>query len=408
MNFIPLINRNFTNQNSIGYTIPIPTGEKKLNARAKIDTGKFCNADCDFCYYSDQLNSKKFLTPEKAKEIGQYLIDNGITEFELSGGEPTISKYFIGILKVLSDLQKENNLPQNISVVTNGHLFGSIHEKKLKDAQLYVKEWLISIHGYLHDHNRVVRANKNYYPFEDIACFIRRNIQDNSNTLIRVNIVVTPETINQSEVDKFIDYLIYLSNNDIQLNFLPLNYWGDAQKKITSPEAIFNTYKFINLFFERYGQRPIVASKNIAKMNPLKSRLVNIRYAQMCLLETDYARSFVVSHTDHIFDLNDWNKVFYPKDFEEEDNNVYQPEDYYSLNTESKRKRIIKDLSYESQINAALRDQEYSHIKDGTCTLCKYFLKCDGVKKEEYHLNKGNSDYRKQFIKKGNIDESDY
>lgn len=395
MNFIPLINRN-----DKALTIPFRTGI--LNSRAKIDTGKFCNANCDFCYYSDQLNSKNFLTPEKAKEIGQYLIDNGITEFELSGGEPTISKYFVDILKVLTQLQKDNNLPHNISVVTNGYLFDSIHQNKLEDAQKYITEWLISIHGFGRDHNYVVKAHKNYYPFENIACFIRKNINDKSKTLIRVNIVVTPSTYFQHNSNEFIDMLIQLTDNNIQLNFLPLNYWGDAQKKVTTPMDVINTYKFINLFFKRYGQRPIVLNDIIPKTNPLKSRLVNIRYAQMCLLDSNYAREHVVSHTDHIFDLNDWNKVFYPKDFEENENTYsYQPNEFYSLNSESKRRRKVNDLSYSNQMNAALRDQEQSHIKDEVCLRCKYFFKCDGVKKEEYHLDlKDNKNYRLIFIEK--------
>ena len=127
----------------------------------------------------------------------------------------------------------------------------------------------------------------------------------------------------------------------------------------------------------------------------------------MCLLDR-WAREYVVSHTDHIYDLHDWNKVFYPKDFSE--NQYTRPaSEYYNLNDNSlknfsKRKRIIKDLSFRSQLNAALRDQEQSHIKDGLCTKCEYFLKCDGIKKEEYQL-KENQDttsmnYRKLFIKR--------
>lgn len=399
MNFIPLLNREFKNPIT-DMDWSIPNLNKQLNTRAKIDTGKFCNANCNFCYYGDQLNSKEFLIPEKAKEIGKYLINNGITEFELSGGEPTISKYFLDIIKTLNQLQIDNNIKPQISVVTNGYLFGQKQSQQLRIANEYINEWLISIHGYGNDHDKVVGTKGAFYNIDNFIY----NYKD-SKTLIRVNVVVTPDTIKQNHHETFIKFLVDLTLNDIQINFLPLNYWSNAKDKVTTFDDILDTYKFISKFFIAYGERPIIFQKNINKFIPLRSRRINIRYAQMCLLDR-WAREYVVSHTDHIYDLHDWNKVFYPKDFLE--NQYTRPaSEYYNLNDNSsknfsKRKRIIKDLSFSSQLNAALRDQEQSHIKDGICTKCEYFLVCDGIKKEEYQLKENqdstSSNYRKRFI----------
>ena len=63
---------------------------KPLNTRAKLDLGKGCNRHCSFCYYETQLSSKDWLIPDNARTLVGNLLDNGITQIELSGGEPTI------------------------------------------------------------------------------------------------------------------------------------------------------------------------------------------------------------------------------------------------------------------------------------------------------------------------------
>lgn len=365
-----------------------------VNKRAKIDTGKFCNAKCDFCYYKTQLNSKEFLTPEKAREIGEYLIKQGIEEFELSGGEPTASKHFLDIIEVLAEVQKKNNLPVKISVVTNGFLFRHENSKKLRKAQEIVKEWLISVHGLCNEHDDIVGTKGAFY---FIDSFIASQKPD---CLIRLNIVVTPDTINQTNVDEFMKFLYNKANNNIQLNFLPYNYWSDAgedDQKLNRTEKeidkdLLSTYRFINQFFFYIEERSVFPIE-WARHGEMRSPLLNIRYAQKCLLSR-YARKYNRTTIDHVWDEHDWNRVFYPNDL---DSYNYSAEEIYKINNQERLDGTLHPLDVYNQVLAAIRDVCESHTKDDVCSKCPEFSKCDGIKLEENtHENKN---FRYSYIK---------
>ena len=75
--------------------------DKPINNRAKLDTGTQCNYRCDFCYYFDKLDQ---VTPfETIKNRIDYLIDCGISEVDLSGGE---SSYHPDWFKILDYCNK--------------------------------------------------------------------------------------------------------------------------------------------------------------------------------------------------------------------------------------------------------------------------------------------------------------
>lgn len=386
-----------------------------VNRRAKIDTGKFCNASCDFCYYKTQLNSQEFLTPEKAEEIAEYLISKGIEEFELSGGEPTISKHFQAIIEVLAKVQIRHNLPVMISVVTNGYLFRQENAKKLWAAQKYVNEWLISVHGFGEDHDNIVGTKG---AFLAIDKFLRYNFVDITSgmTLVRLNIVVTPQTNGAKYKDDFMDFLLSVAYHFVQLNFLPLNYWSDAGE---NPEKInrsgkkidkdlTETYTFINSFFTNLNMRHPMISKMNQGTSLLRSPLLNIRYAQRCFLNKDSAM-FTRTTMDHVYDVHDWNRVLYPNDL---DSYNYSAEEIYKIDSKDKIPFRIDDynavksgevnlMDVYNQSLIALRDVCQSHTKDDICSRCSFFNKCDGIKKEEDTA--GNKTYRRDAILNGSI-----
>ena len=125
--------------------------------RAKVDTGTFCNYKCSFCYYYDKLSEKK--SYEEIKRQIDYLIESGIREIDLSGGESTIHENWFDIL----DYCNKNNL--YISTVSNGFMFNnkSFIEKSYQKG---LKEILFSLHGPDENiHNNIV---KNKFAFQHL------------------------------------------------------------------------------------------------------------------------------------------------------------------------------------------------------------------------------------------------
>ena len=64
--------------------------------RAKLDTGTFCNYDCEFCYYQGDLD--KVTSFDVIKDRIDILHKYGITEVDLSGGESSVHKQWFDIL----------------------------------------------------------------------------------------------------------------------------------------------------------------------------------------------------------------------------------------------------------------------------------------------------------------------
>ena len=94
--------------------------ETPLNRRAKLDLGKGCNRHCSFCYYETQLSSKDWLIPENARTLVSGLLDNGITQIELSGGEPTMNPYYFDIIDTIKEEFAKRGMQHYITIVTNG------------------------------------------------------------------------------------------------------------------------------------------------------------------------------------------------------------------------------------------------------------------------------------------------
>ena len=64
--------------------------------RAKLDTGTHCNYRCSFCYYKTKLND--ITSFDVIKQRIDYLVECGITEVDLSGGESSIHNQWFDIL----------------------------------------------------------------------------------------------------------------------------------------------------------------------------------------------------------------------------------------------------------------------------------------------------------------------
>lgn len=303
----------------------------EINSRSKLDTGTFCNYECSFCYYLEDLD--KVTSLEIIKKRARDIKALGIKQVDLSGGESSLHSNWFEILDYCVELGFEK-----ISCLSNGSRFSSIDFiKKSQDRGL--SEILFSIHGSSEAvHDKVVKRNG---AFKKLMLAV-----ENAKSIgveVRINCTVTEE--NSSDL---VDYVSLINRlKPLQLNFLPLNYWGDAKKiKVSRYEIMATKIK-----------EAIVALNNDIE--------INVRYIPFCFMN-GYEK-YVVGTYQHIFDTRDWNIITY--DIKETENVKTDLASYYA---KAKEKRL------------------HSYFKPRACLECKYFDICDGVEQaigESQNLN---------------------
>ena len=344
--------------------------DKILNTRVKIDTGKFCNARCQFCYYYDSIKIRDFLTLDEVKE-SEYipkLFSKGITEFEFSGGEPTLCYELDEIIAYIKEVGKRHNIEPKFSVVSNGYFLDEL-VTRCPD----ITEVLISLHGDSKTHVGITKLKDS---FNRIVSFIEKYSQlesDQLPILIRINVVVTGDNLN----NEFYELLKSYIKKGIQINFLPLNFWSDASGQTITKEQYKKIYDSINWFtYTLDKELKGTTWKSLLKRNQKYkdihgANLLNIRYAEICKLDKS-SIPYSVSHYEHFFDKKDWNKIFYPNDKGKPQDSFYK-KNFFFFNRELTRFHLEKTL---------LDDAGLSHYVDTICKDCLYFktLKCDGIK----------------------------
>ena len=375
---------------------------KNFNTRVKIDTGKFCNARCQFCYYFSSLTNRDFLSLDEIKEQGfiPELYKKGITEFEFSGGEPTLNWELPEIIDYIKEQGKEFGIEPKFSIVSNGFKL-----QECIDANPDIKEVLISLHGNDVEHPKITRISKSY---EKIMEFITTNLlaHRKGQLLIRVNVVVTGTNMTQD----FMTTLFCLLLNGIQVNLLPLNFWDDASNgqnqdtpftKKQKSEIYYSINKFIRyvkgdkgnsvykiinqlkqynkdkfeLFKLNETSQDDLMNALMLSVNEFKkknTKLINIRYAEVCKL-SDLARVHAVNHIKHFFDRHDWNKFWYPLD----NKDISYEEPGSKNNFDFTREPSIAELS-----KVLYQDRIQSNYVDDVCRKCNLFIShhCDGLK----------------------------
>lgn len=295
--------------------------------RAKLDTGTFCNYDCEFCYYQGQLHLKTdYDTIVKRIDI---LHDYGITEVDLSGGESSVHKDWFKILDYCDERF------ENISTLSNGRKFSN--EKFLVESKKRgLKEILFSVHGYDEkSHDEIVRRRGGWK-------HIMRAIElaHKHGIIVRINC-----TIYQRNIDGLLKYHeVIIPLKPLEINFLTLNYW------VNNKHAKPIDYKH--------------ATDNIKTcIDNLKDHVkyINVRYTPYCYMK-GYEKH-VCNQFQHIYDRFDWNKEIY-------DYNVDVSRTY------TDNEKI--DMAYAAAAKPRLKD----YIKPVECLGCKYYNICDGVEKQ--------------------------
>ncbi len=300
--------------------------DEPLCHRAKLDTGTHCNYRCEFCYYKTQLNDVTEFNV--IKERIDYLVDCGIKEVDLSGGESSIHKQWFDIL----DYCKSKGL--KISTLSNGYKFADkLFLTKSKEHGL--DEILFSVHGYdKESHNTLVGHRKG---FENIVQAIHNAHE--LGILVRINCTVTHKNYKNLPT-KFIALMQELK--PFEVNFLTLNYWDDAGVQETIDYSIITPYV----------HQAIDLLKDSVK-------IINVRYTPYCFMKG--YEQYVCNYYQHIYDIYDWNIAVYNRDI---DPSVYRADPLKAMYAAAEFKR------------------NRTYYKTADCLKCKHYYICDGVEKQ--------------------------
>jgi len=103
--------RNYQNE-----TIPniIGSGNIPLPQHASIEITTKCNLNCCYCYNDSSPNKNVHMSFENADKIFRILHDNGVTEIEITGGEPLIHNSIVQII------EKAFYYFEKVAILTNG------------------------------------------------------------------------------------------------------------------------------------------------------------------------------------------------------------------------------------------------------------------------------------------------
>lgn len=295
--------------------------------RGRLDTGTFCNYDCEFCYYQGLLHIKTDI--DQIKQRVDKLVEYGIDQVDLSGGESSVHKHWFDILDYCNDRFK------HISTLSNGWAF-SKESFLLKSKQRGLKEIMFSVHGYNESSHDEIVGRKGAWKRINKAI----DLCHKHGIIVRVNC-----TVYQKNHDGLNVYHETINRiKPLEVNFLTLNYW--TNNKHADPID----YKQVTNSIKRCIDR----IKHTVKY-------INVRYTPYCYM-VGY-EEYVCNHFQHIYDLFDWNKEIYD----------------YQLDT-------TKKYTHKQKINLAYREaarcrvDEYKKPKE--CMSCKYYFICDGVENQ--------------------------
>lgn len=293
----------------------------ELCTRAKLDTGTHCNYKCKFCYYINHLNDVTNF--DIIKEKIDYLEECGVKEIDLSGGESSIHKDWFKILDYC------NKRFESVTTLSNGYKFAD-KEFIQKSKDYGLKEILFSLHGsdeQLHD-SLVQKKGA----FKKLLMAIQ-NAND-IGVVVRINCTITQD--NYLHMDNFVKLVKQF--NIFEINFITLNYWGDAGKQVPID----------------YNE---VTPKIHNAIDQLKDFcILNVRYTPYCYM-VGYEK-YVCDYYQHIYDIYDWNIALYD----------------YSISPD-----VYKTSPIKAMYDAAKLNRNNSYTKPKECKNCKYFYICDGI-----------------------------
>jgi MoaA/NifB/PqqE/SkfB family radical SAM enzyme len=306
-------------------TIVFKPSNSLRSTRAYIDTGKFCNYDCEFCYYKDQLDIRDDLEVIKSRitRAAEY----GMNSIEFCGGESTVEPNWFKFL----DHARECGF-KSISVVTNGSMLAKPVFLK-KSIENGLTEALFSLHGSNKEmHDKIVGRTGAFTR-------IMQAIKNCNDAGLPVRLNCTVYDINHEKLGN--DYCDLIKElNPLEVNFIAVKYNLD------------------NVDFRPVEYKDIINSVKLA-IDILKDHIkyINVRMVPFCLMQGyEY---YNVNHYQQIYDVYDWNRATYEQNYE--------------------AKKLTEVEQTKKDFEAAARFRIAGYHKSESCKDCANFYICDGI-----------------------------
>lgn len=309
--------------------------------RSQIYVGYKCHQHCGFCYYKQHCTEPMFSRDYVLQQIDLELT-YGITDFEITGGEPAECDDLVFYCKYIKD-----KLPTaKIAIITNGSLF------VVNNIWKYIDEVLVSYHISKNDKN----IDRTIFPLGDTYSKVFKTIEcaKKFNKIVRTNTIIG--TFNIDSINYIIDDLIQFKPDII--NFLPVNLFDNAVD--------------MDQYIDYTKIRPIL-KKCIDKIkNELYNTLICVRYMPFCDMEG--YEQYILGSLQHIYDQFDWNSELQPL--------------LSYMNTLQTNKKILEYLNYYGyrSFEKVFDVINTQYEKNSKCLKCKYYLICDGVEKTKEHV----------------------
>jgi MoaA/NifB/PqqE/SkfB family radical SAM enzyme len=255
-------------------------------ARAVIDINRPCNAKCVMCYYTyDESNWSKSYE-QVAQELSAAK-NRGNTSVDFTGGEPTIHPEMERVIRTAE------GMGLHTCIITNGLAL----EKVKKLANAGCGEWLVSLHGFEGQHDRLLKVpnawekvNRTIDHLNDAGAFIRVNC-----TLTRYNARDLPR-LAQHYIDRVRPRIVNF------INFNPHYEWGNSEQ----PEV----YKRLNEVQVK-GSEVSPYLREAIDLLSSHNVWVNVRYFPFCLLKGHEAH--ICNNPQVMFDPYEWDYGVTPK-----------------------------------------------------------------------------------------------
>ena len=184
----------------------------------RLSISDVCNFKCGYClpdgYKIDKSDNRSFLNIEEIGRLAKALSELGVSKIRLTGGEPTVRKDFLEIIKII----KENSGIKKTVMTTNGYrldkIANDIKNSGLDGINISIDSLNAKTFKKITGHDRL----------EEILRGIK-NLQKLNFKNIKINAVLL-KGVNDSEKD-FDDWAEFLKNNEIDFRYIELMQTGD-------------------------------------------------------------------------------------------------------------------------------------------------------------------------------------
>ena len=205
----------------------------------RISITDVCNFKCGYCLpdgYQKPENKKTFLTLDEIRRIGIALSELGVCKIRLTGGEPTVRKDFLDIVKNLKSLPGI----KKVVMTTNGYNLKQIARPLIENK---IDGINISIDSLDREKFKFITGMDK---LEDILAGLKI-LQDNNFKKIKINAVLL-KGVNDSEED-FNNWQQFIKSNYVDFRYIELMQTGDNLdyfKKYHVSANIFRDYLLKN------------------------------------------------------------------------------------------------------------------------------------------------------------------